>query len=373
MAMAVAVWTAGAAIASEHADVTEPTASRRDRQILRNWTVYWSFLIWPAGSAVSVCFFDRDAELREVFADAAADWARIANIRFDLGAPPGYRSCDAAEPSDIRVDFRAGSARSIASGSSVIGTLSLHAAPGQATLFVASDPLPGKPRRSRADMRPIVLHEIGHALGLPHEHQHPTSPCAAEYRWKEVCRLRRQRAARNAMAMDANRFVRQMREQILPHWQPVDVGLPPYDVDSIMHYRFPVAFLRQGDKSGCFAKGPRSLSAGDRARMQLLYPADPRAQQQFLRRQIDVFRMTLARSGLSRPTAARLAAHIQDQLRWRHGALALDIDVSDLGLPPSDTGTLEQTLAPPRSAPLPAECRPRSASNGQPVMHEQRA
>lgn len=361
-ALAVAVSLMGGAVASELADAGDPQLSRRDRQILRNWTVYWSFLIWPAGSTISVCFLDRDAELRQVFAATAAEWMRIANIRFDFGAPPGYRTCDAAEPSDIRVQFRAGSSTSIVSGSSTIGTLSLNEAPGRPSLFIASQPLPGKPRRSHVEMRPTILHEIGHALGLPHEHQHPQSPCAAEYKWKDVCTLRRLRSAQNVTAMDADRFARQMRAQTLPRAEPVDVGLPPYDVNSIMHYRFPARVLLHGDKSGCHAKGLWTLSSGDRARMQILYPQDAAEQRRFLGRQADVFRQTLARSGISRHTAERLAAHVQDQLRWRHADLGLKIDLKDQRLPETDTSVVEEALAWPKSPPLPAECGPRPAT-----------
>ena len=132
-----------AAPASEPSAAEEAELSARDRRIVRNWSVYWSFLIWPAGSAISVCFLDRDAGLRQLFASATEDWTRVANIRFDMGVPPGYRTCDHWEPSDIRVHFRAGSSGSILSGSSYVGTTSLNAGLGKSILFIAVQPMPG--------------------------------------------------------------------------------------------------------------------------------------------------------------------------------------------------------------------------------------
>jgi hypothetical protein len=359
--LAAMLWLLGdvAVRASELAVTDRADASQQDRRMLRGWSVFWSFLVWPAGSTVSVCFFDRDAELRGVFAEAASDWTRIANIRFDFGQPPGYRTCDAVEPSDIRVKFRAGSGLSIAAGSSSVGTLGLDLAPSKPTLHIGLAPLPGKPRRPFADMRPIILHEMGHALGLPHEHQHPQSPCVAEYRWKDLCTARQARVAQDATLMEAHKYASQLRAQMLPRSDPIDAGLPPYDADSIMHYRFPARLLTNGQKSACLSRAPRTLSAGDAARMAILYPKDAAEQARFLRAQAEIFRQTLARSGLSRRTAARLADYAENQLGRRHAELGIKIDLADLNLPETDTSALEKTLAQGGGIVLPPECAAR--------------
>lgn len=356
--LATCTLAAGAG-ASELAPPDGSEASRQDRRILRSWSVFWSFLIWPAGSTVSVCFFDRDAELREMFAATAGEWTRIANIRFDFGAPPGYRTCDSTEPSDIRVQFRSASALSIAAGSSSVGTLSLDLPPGKPTLFIGLQPLPGKPRKAHAEMRPTILHEVGHALGLPHEHQHPQSPCFSEYRWKELCAARQARVAEDLTLMEAHRYARQLQAQMMPRVDPVDAGLFPYDVHSIMHYRFPARFLSGGQHSACHSRGPRTLSAGDAARMAVLYPRSAEAQADFLREKAQLFRRTLARSGLSRRTAERLALYAEDRLERRHAALGIKISLEGLDLPERDTAALESRLARGTAPGLPAECAAR--------------
>ena len=84
----------------------------RDAAIVMRWTAAWNILVWPAGSAISGCFLERDGEWRATLVKAASAWSEIANIRFDFGLAPGYRTCSLFEPSDIRVTFRPGLASS---------------------------------------------------------------------------------------------------------------------------------------------------------------------------------------------------------------------------------------------------------------------
>ena len=75
------------------------------------------------------------------------------------------------------------------------------------------------------------------------------------------------------------------------------------------------------------------------------HPKDAVESRRFLRAQAEIFRQTLARSGLSRRTAGRLADYAENQLGRRHAELGIKIDLAGLNLPEADTSALEKTLA----------------------------
>lgn len=113
--------------------------------------------LWTAGDMVRVTFLDGDTGLRGRVADAAQEWIRHANLLF--------RFVDEGEDSDIRVSF--GDPQSAWSR---IGTDCRRVPPTLPTMnlgLLTSE-------SSDEAVRQLVLHEFGHALGLLHEHQHPT-------------------------------------------------------------------------------------------------------------------------------------------------------------------------------------------------------
>ena len=348
--------------ASEPSAAEEAELSARDRRILRNWSVYWSFLVWPAGSAISVCFLDRDAEVRQLFASATDDWTRIANIRFDMGVPPGYRTCDPFEPSDIRVHFRAGSSGSILSGSSYVGTTSLNARPGNRRFSSRCSPRrasPGDPMRNCAgpsSTKSGTRWACRMSTSIPAV---PVPPTTAGKRPARGIRRGRPRMRRHSTpAASRASFGRSScrgRSRCRPACRPTTCSRS-------CTTDFPTRLLTNGRNSGCFTDGPRTLSESDAARMKILYPADAAAQAVFLKAQADIFRQTLAGSGLSRATAMRLAGFVEDQLRKRHEGLGIKIDVAGLDLPERDTTELEKALAAPKIMDLPEECRPAAKS-----------
>jgi hypothetical protein len=51
-----------------------------------------------------------------------------------------------------------------------------------------------------------------------------------------------------------------------------------FDPNSVMLYQFPADFYKQGDQSKCFVPAPNSqISAGDRALIAAMYPANASA------------------------------------------------------------------------------------------------
>jgi hypothetical protein len=113
---------------------------------------------WANGRRLQVRFLEGDPSLQQRVAAEAEKWSGHANITFDFG-----NHADA----EIRIGFQLG-----AGSWSALGTDALVQEwfpPGEPTmnygwLTAAS---------SDEQVREVVLHEFGHALGCIHEHQHP--------------------------------------------------------------------------------------------------------------------------------------------------------------------------------------------------------
>lgn len=113
---------------------------------------------WAPGSVITVRFLEGDAELQGRVQAVAEEWMKVAGLTFD------FRD---AGPTDIRIAFMEGE------GSwSYIGTQCRQIA----------DPIPTmnfgwlNAGTADAELRSVVLHEFGHAIGMIHEHQNPKHP-----------------------------------------------------------------------------------------------------------------------------------------------------------------------------------------------------
>ncbi len=276
---------------------SQSTTREQDRHTLLQFTAGYDIMIWPTGSILNACFFLGQRAHRRLVVEAAAEWSAAGNIRFDFGQAPGYRDCDPAKPSAIRIGFQPDLA-----SSSRIGTRARDAARSRPTMFIG---VGGIVTRTDDDIRYAALHELGHALGLPHEHQHPASPCPAEFKIAAVCE--RQDVFAAYTELERQETLAMMRSQVRLRRDADPAALPPYDVGSIMHYRFPPALLKGATSSACHTFAARSMSDADTAKIARRYPLDADQQHRFIRARAEILAQDLYHSSPSFEHAERVA------------------------------------------------------------------
>jgi hypothetical protein len=176
---------------------------------------------WAPNENITIRFLDGGTPaLREKVMKHAREWTRIAGLSFSF--------VDAA-PSDIRIAFKAG-----AGSWSFLGTQCRNIPEPQPTMNYGwfTD------QTDEAEVRRVVLHEFGHALGLIHEHQNPKEPI----QWNRaavVADLSKPPNNWSEATIENNMFAKYK-----------DVDATAVDVDSIMMYPIPKAWLIQGKPAG---------------------------------------------------------------------------------------------------------------------------
>lgn len=110
----------------------------------------------PVGRTLRVRFLDGDATVQQKVIRFANEWTAVANLRFAF---------DDAAAAEIRISFQQ------AGSWSYIGMDALGVPAGEPTMNFGWLTR-GTPND---EVRRVVLHEFGHALGLIHEHQNPAS------------------------------------------------------------------------------------------------------------------------------------------------------------------------------------------------------
>ncbi|MFN2195142.1 MAG: M12 family metallopeptidase [Anaerolineales bacterium] len=195
--------------------------------------------LWLPGEIIKIAFLDDDHELRHQVAAVAGIWVQpfMANLTFRYIADP--------READIRISFKKSG-----SWSCVGNTCRYIKDIQQPTMnfgWLNQD-------SAQAEIRRVVLHEFGHALGLVHEHSSP----AAGIQW------------------DRARVI-----QDLSYWSPEKVetnvfnayaaqetNFTAFDPQSIMVYPIPAAWTLDG-----FSVSMNDdLSPMDRVFIQQTYP-----------------------------------------------------------------------------------------------------
>lgn len=188
--------------------------------------------LWPAGKTFRVGLLGGTEAARSAVARAARVWESVANVHFKFVA---------SAPADLRISFVPGGSWSY---------VGLDCAKVPAGYPTGNMGWPDDPGRD--------LHELGHALGLVHEHQ-----------WSEIPWNREE--CYRFYGSPPNNWSRQMVDQQVLARIPTDVltTTRQWDGKSIMEYPIP----RQLVADPAFATGwNQSLSRADVEMIRSLYP-----------------------------------------------------------------------------------------------------
>src|SRR5262249_28523230 len=118
-----------------------------------------------------------------------------------------------------------------------------------------------------------VLHEFGHAIGLEHEHQNPLAKCRDQFDWPKLYKY---------LAGPPNYWSKETVDFNMGVLHERGLKATKFDASSVMLYTFPAFYFKAGEKSPCFSQPNTTLSAGDKALANDMYPIDVNAKIAFL-------------------------------------------------------------------------------------------
>lgn len=200
---------------------------------------------WPDGATLSVCFLDGGGAAQTAFLALLQEEVAFTNLKL----PPMAGAC-AGGDSPIRVSF------AMPGFWSYVGTEALLIPSPQPTLNLSGM---GGDTAWTDDMKGTARHEIGHLLGLFHEHQHPDVDCGFKSD-EEIAAL-------------LNWTVDQARTNFNKIKRDQDILTDTYDPKSVMHYQLSPEFFIAGKDARCYLESRNNvLSADDIAFLRVIYP-----------------------------------------------------------------------------------------------------
>ncbi len=199
--------------------------------------------LWePADRTLRVRFLDGDVGVQQKVIHFAQEWTAVANLHFGFGDHP---------TAEIRISFQQPGSWSF------IGTDALGVPADEPTMNFGWL-TPGTPND---EVRRVVLHEFGHALGLIHEHQSP----AATIPWNRA-------AVYDYYEGPPNHWSRQEVEaNLFQTYDTESTQHSAFDMHSIMLYPIPPEFAL----GGFSVSWNQTLSPLDKAYIAAWYPFPP--------------------------------------------------------------------------------------------------
>ncbi len=224
---------------------------------------------WANGTTLHYYFFDKETDGAELeYTDGTRQWkpwrgtpAQMNVVRKafkmwkDLGLGLEFIEVKDREESQIRIGFMEDDG-----AWSYIGKDALKQSKNDRTMNFGWD-IAVADRHNGID---TVLHEIGHALGFPHEHQNPFAGIV----WNEE-------AVYAALAAPPNNWNREKTyHNIIRKLSTVEVNGSRWDPDSIMHYPFEPGMIKMPEDYAETGLNPAGgISEQDKKYALLFYPA----------------------------------------------------------------------------------------------------
>jgi hypothetical protein len=200
--------------------------------------------LWDAGETIHICFLDGSTEARANLIAVAAEEIAHTTLKLDPRTP----DCDRTG-AQIHVSF-------VDEGYySYVGKDALYW--NEATPTLNLEGMGGKGGWSDTELG-LARHEVGHMLGLLHEHQHPDLSCGFKSD-EEIAQMLQ------ISLEDARVNFDQVR-------RTTSLLTVPPDLKSAMMYQLPEDFYQEGEKSPCYIVGKNNdLSDGDIAFLERIY------------------------------------------------------------------------------------------------------